>query len=207
MNYCLIAVVKYRLGILNKNKKLTLESALDGCVQKDDERSKAFIYKKYYGYILAVIIRYIKNEYDAEELVNETFIKAFKHLPKFNHVGEGNVLEKSFRGWLARIAANLSIDLLRSQKNMVTTDEVSEHDVNPVMVTVADKLYAEDILRLLDKLPEIQRVIFNLYEVEGYAHDEIGKLLNIPDSTSRTYLTRAKQKLRKLYMGEIVKGS
>jgi len=198
--------VKYRLGILNKNKTLTLESALDACVQENDERGKAFIYKKYYGYIIAVVIRYIKNENDAEELVNETFIKAFKHLPKFNRVGEGTILEKSFRGWLARIAANLSIDLLRSQKNMLTTEEVGEQDIKPVMINAADKLYADDILKLLDKLPEIQRLIFNLYEVEGYAHEEIGKLLNIPDSTSRTYLTRAKQKLRKLYIEEFAIG-
>jgi len=198
--------VKYRLGFINKDKTLTLESALDRCVQKNDERGKEFIYKRYYGYIIAVISRYVKNEYDAEELVNETFIKAFKNLPKFNRVGEGNILEKSFRGWLARIAANLSIDLLRTQKHMVAIDEVGEHDIKPVMINAADKLFAEDIMKLLDKLPEIQRLIFNLYEVEGYAHEEIGKLLNIPDSTSRTYLTRAKQKLRKLYVEEFAIG-
>lgn len=198
--------MKYRLGFINKDKTLTLESALDRCVQKNDERGKEFIYKRYYGYIIAVISRYVKNEYDAEELVNETFIKAFKNLPKFNRVGEGNILEKSFRGWLARIAANLSIDLLRTQKHMVAIDEVGEHDIKPVMINAADKLFAEDIMKLLDKLPEIQRLIFNLYEVEGYAHEEIGKLLNIPDSTSRTYLTRAKQKLRKLYVEEFAIG-
>lgn len=198
--------MKYRLGFLHKNKILTLESALDGCVQKNEERSKEFIYKKYYGYIIAVVSRYIKNEYDAEELVNETFIKAFKNLPKFNRVGEGTVLEKSFRGWIARIAANLSIDLLRTQKNMVAMDEIGEQDIKPVMINAADKLYAEDIMKLLERLPEIQRIIFNLYEIEGYAHEEIGKMLNIPDSTSRTYLTRAKQKLRKLYIEEFAIG-
>lgn len=192
--------MKYRLGYLNKKESLTLDGALDGCALKNDERSKEFIYKKYYGYVIAVITRYIKSEHDAEELVNETFIKAFKSLPKFNKVGDGEVLEKSFRGWLARIAANLSIDLLRSQKNMVAMEDIGEHDVRPVLINAADKLYAEDILKLLEQLPEIQRLIFNLYEIEGYAHEEIGKLLNIPDSTSRTYLTRAKQRLRKLYV-------
>ncbi len=179
---------------------------MDACVQTDAERAKEFIYKKYYGYVLAVVARYIKSEYDAEELVNETFIKAFKNLPRFNRVGEGNVLEKSFRGWLARIAANLSIDLLRSQKNMVAMEDVGEQEVKPVLVNASDKLFAEDILKLLERLPEIQRIIFNLYEIEGYAHEEIGKMLNIPDSTSRTYLTRAKQRLRKLYIEEFAIG-
>ncbi|MEH6306989.1 RNA polymerase sigma factor [Olivibacter sp. CPCC 100613] len=198
--------MNYRLGFLSKKKTLTLDSALDACVQKDEERAKEFIYKKYYGYVLAVVTRYVKNEYDAEELVNETFIKAFKNLPRFNRVGEGPILEKSFRGWLARIAANLSIDLLRSQKNMVAMEEVGEQDIKPVLINASDKLFAEDILKLLERLPEIQRIIFNLYEVEGYAHEEIGKMLNIPDSTSRTYLTRAKQRLRKLYLDEFAIG-
>lgn len=198
--------MNYRLGFLSKKKTLTLDSALDACVQKDEERAKEFIYKKYYGYVLAVVTRYVKSEYDAEELVNETFIKAFKNLPRFNRVGEGPILEKSFRGWLARIAANLSIDLLRSQKNMVAMEEVGEQDIKPVLINASDKLFAEDILKLLERLPEIQRIIFNLYEVEGYAHEEIGKMLNIPDSTSRTYLTRAKQRLRKLYLDEFAIG-
>jgi len=198
--------VKYHLGYLRKGKKLTLDGALDNCVQNDDERSKEFIYKKYYGYVVAVVTRYIKNENDAEELVNETFIKAFKNLLKFNKVGEEEVLEKSFRGWLARIAANLSIDLLRSQKNTLPLEDINEYDVQSGHIHVADKLHVTDILKLLDSLPEIQRIIFNLYEVEGYAHEEIGKILNIPDSTSRTYLTRAKQKLRKLYIEQFAVG-
>lgn len=69
-------------------------------------------------------------------------------------------------------------------------------------VMVTDRLAVEDILKLLNQIPDVQRSIFNLFEIEGYTHEEIGKMLDIPESTSRTYLTRAKQRLRKLYVEE-----
>ncbi|WP_157278395.1 RNA polymerase sigma factor [Olivibacter sitiensis] len=196
--------MNYRLGVIKKTKVLSLESALASCAQVGDERSKAFLYKRYYGYVAAVVRRYVKNDFDLEELVNETFVKAFSSINRFNRLGEEDALDKSFRAWLARIAANKSIDLLRAQKPTLNLDEVGEYEVQPVMVNVQDDLYAEDILKLLEMLPEIQRLIFNMFEIEGYSHEEIGKALQIPDSTSRTYLTRAKQKLRKYYLETFV---
>mgnify|MGYP003536871212 FL=1 len=100
---------------------------------------------------------------------------------------------------MARIAVNTSIDSLRSRKKSLMLDDVSEQDMLEHAVVIKDNLGTGDILALLDHLPEIQRSIFNLFEIEGYSHDEIGKLMGIPESTSRTYLTRAKQRLRKLY--------
>lgn len=158
------------------------------------------MYKKYYGYVAAVVKRYVKNDFDLEELVNESFVKAFSSLDKFDRTVEGDALDKSFRYWIARIASNKSIDLLRTKKEVLRLDDIGEHEVAPVVVTVQDHLYAEDIMKLLDRLPEIQRLIFNMYEIEGYSHEEIARELHIPDSTSRTYLTRAKQKLRKYYV-------
>lgn len=190
----------YRFGVLKKAKVLSLDSALESCALKGDERSKAFLYKKYYGYVAAVVKRYVKNDFDLEELVNESFVKAFSSLDKFDRTVEGDALDKSFRYWIARIASNKSIDLLRTKKEVLRLDDIGEHEVAPVVVTVQDHLYAEDIMKLLDRLPEIQRLIFNMYEIEGYSHEEIARELHIPDSTSRTYLTRAKQKLRKYYV-------
>src|SRR5690606_35695193 len=131
---------------------------------------------------------------------NESFIRAFNKIGTFNSEGLGDRFEKSFRAWLARIAVNISIDFLRAQKQLVALDDVPESELEHRPVPVSDGLHVEDIMKLMRKLPEIQRAIFNLYEVEGYSHEEVAKLLEIPESTSRTYLTRAKQKLRKLYL-------
>lgn len=182
---------------------LSLESAVKGCAQDGDERSKEFIYKACYGYVRAITLRYVKNEHDAEELTNESFIRAFSKIGTFNSTESGERLEKSFRAWLARIAVNISIDFLRARKQLLALDEVSEGDLEQQRVEVSGELHVEDIMKLLAQLPEIQRAIFNLYEVEGYSHEEVSALLSIPESTSRTYLTRAKKKLRKLYLASI----
>ncbi|UIR57743.1 RNA polymerase sigma factor [Sphingobacterium sp. SRCM116780] len=182
-----------------KQKQQTLKRALEECLQ-NREQGKAFVYKKYYGYLMAIIIRYVKSDVDAEELTNESFIRVFKRLDSFNSQVEEDVLEKSFRAWIGRIAANISIDFLRSKKHMTSLEDVNEGDLQVPMIYNSSSLEVSDILKLLHALPELQRVIFNLYEIEGFSHDEIAKQLNIPDSTSRTYLTRAKQKLRTLYL-------
>jgi len=184
---------------LKKRKQVTLKSALEDCL-RNREQGKAFVYKKYYGYLMAIIIRYVKSDVDAEELTNESFIRIFRRLDSFNHLVEDDVLEKSFRSWIGRIAANISIDFLRSKKEMTSLEDVAEGSLDVPRVYNSSNLEVDDIMKLLDSLPELQRVIFNLYEIEGFSHDEIAKQLHIPDSTSRTYLTRAKQKLRMLYL-------
>ena len=148
-------------------------------------------------------MRYVKNEHDAEELTNESFMRAFTKIGTFNSNDGGERFERSFRAWLARIAVNMSIDFLRAQKSFVDIDGIVEGDYEPQRVDVSSGLHVEDIMKLLLQIPEMQRTIFNLYEVEGYSHEEVALLLGIPESTSRTYLTRAKQKLRKLYLASV----
>ena len=151
---------------------------------------------------MAVVLRYINMEMEAEEAVNESFVKVFRKMEAFEMHAEDDVLEKTFRAWLARIAVNTSIDMLRAKKPTNFIEDTSDEDLKLHSVVMVDRLGVEDILKLLTKLPDIQRSIFNLFEIEGYSHEEIGELLNIPESTSRTYLTRAKQRLRKLYVEE-----
>jgi len=194
------------VGILNhyfkKKSPLTLKTALDECIMQDSERSKAFIYKRYYGYLMAVALRYLKEEMEAEDVINEAFVKVFRKIPDFQSHEDESILEKAFKGWIARITVNTCIDKLRGKRDVLLLDEVSDQDLHTHAVPIATSLEEKDILKLLYELPEIQRTIFNLYEIEGYSHEEISKDLNIPESTSRTYLTRAKSKLRKLYQQE-----
>jgi RNA polymerase sigma-70 factor (ECF subfamily) len=188
------------LGHSKKEFLLSLRRAIEACARKNSNKAKEFIYKQYYGYIMAVVLRYVKDSHDAEELVNECFIRVFKNMDRFKMNGEMDSLEKLFLGWMARISSNLSIDHLRAKKQVVLIDDHQQFEafVSPSKPSV--NLEVDDILKLLDTLPEVQRLIFNLFEVEGYSHEEIGLKLGIPESTSRTYLTRAKKKLRELYL-------
>ena len=187
---------------LKKRNPLTLKSALDDCLVHDSERGKSFVYKQFYGYLMAVAFRYVKEEMEAEDIVNESFVKIFKKLNTFECAEESQILEKSFKGWIARVTVNTAIDKLRTKKDLLNIDDVSDYEMLTHTVPIATTLEVNDILKLLYELPDIQRTIFNLYEIEGFSHEEIGKELNIPESTSRTYLTRAKSRLRKLYQKE-----
>lgn len=104
--------------------------------------------------------------------------------------------EDSFKGWFRRILVNTSVDYYRKNLKHSGAVDIDRVDAETYHPNVIDELSKEDILNLLRELPEVLRVIFNMYEIEGYRHDEIAAELQIPSSTCRTYLARAKEKLR-----------
>ncbi|SEQ89745.1 RNA polymerase sigma-70 factor, ECF subfamily [Pedobacter rhizosphaerae] len=186
-----------------KKRILSFEEILKGCV-KNDNGCKEMMYKSFYGYLLGIILRYTKNTSDSEELVNDCFIKIFKHIGTFKAPQNPEELKKSFKGWIAQIASRTAIDKIRTAKAKFYVDDLGE-DEHPVsQVSVTSDLHVNDILNLLNHLPDTHRLVFNLYEIEGFAHDEISKMLNFPESSSRVYLTRAKNKLRTLYLNTMV---
>ncbi|MFD2162910.1 RNA polymerase sigma factor [Paradesertivirga mongoliensis] len=159
-----------------------------GC-KSGDLKSQELLYKQFYGYAMGVGMRYLSNRDDAMEVVNDSFIKAFNGIKFFNE-------NQPFRAWLRRIIVNTAIDCHRKNlkhQNQEDIDLVVNHGK---AAEALENLSAKDILRLLDKLPEIHRTVFNMYELDGFNHDEIADMLNIPVSSSRVYLSRAKDKLR-----------
>lgn len=184
---------------INQTQVYSVECAVKACAQNSDTRSKEWLYKKFYGYLLAVSLRYVKNREDAEELVNECFVKVFSKINTFAGSSNPDSFEKLFRGWMAKICVNVSIDFLRTKKMFFSDDELPEESLTWSQADTATGLNVQDIFKLLERLSEIQRTIFNMYEIEGYSHEEIAKKLEIPESTSRTYLARAKQRLKELY--------
>jgi RNA polymerase sigma factor (sigma-70 family) len=152
-------------------------------------RSQEHLYKKYYAYALSVTLRFIPNREDAREVVNDAFVKAFTRLR--------NEIPDNFTGWLRQITVHTAVDHYRAnriRKEMLP--DIGEPQPQAVPEDVFDRLNAEDILILLEKLNETPRMVFILYEIEGYHHDEIAEMLKIEAVTSRSHLYRAKAFLR-----------
>lgn len=147
------------------------------------------LYKHFYGYAMGVSLRYLSERDDALEVVNDSFIKVFKAIQFYNET-------QPFKAWLRRIVVNTAIDLRRKNMKFQNNVDIEEAVYVGRQAEAVEQLSAKDILKLLDALPEVQKTVFNLYEIDGYSHDEIGDMLNIPVSTSRVYLSRAKEKLR-----------
>ena len=184
-------------------KILSFKAILKGCIKNKDS-CKELMYKSFYGYLMAITLRYTKNTFDSEELVNDSFIKIFKHLSTFKIPENPDHLQQAFKGWIAQIASRTAIDRLRTSKAHLYVEEVTELNHPLTQVSTASQLHVEDILKLLNQLPEMHRLVFNLYEIEGFSHEEISKMLHLPVSSSRVYLTRAKNKLRTLYSYDMV---
>lgn len=176
-----------------RNDDLSVEQQLIERCTKGDDKGKESLYRHFYAYAMGVGLRYSYSKDEALEIINDSFLKVFASVQKFDTAS-------SFKPWLRRIIINTAIDHYRKQKKHMEVIEVDENQMLPEdYEDIISKLTAEDILGLLNLLPEYQRLIFNLYEIEGYSHEEIGKKLGMTTSTSRSYLTRAKAKLRILF--------
>uniref|UniRef100_UPI004048DA99 RNA polymerase sigma factor n=1 Tax=Algoriphagus sp. TaxID=1872435 RepID=UPI004048DA99 len=169
---------------------LTDFELIDGCKRRSTLHEEYF-FKKYYGFVMGIGRSYVKSEDLAQEITQDTFLKFFDTVGKLNE-------ETLLKPWLRRIAVNTAIDYYRKNRKFRFQEEIEGHSLLQINENALDQLRYEEILKLLHQLPEDQSLVFNLYEVEGYSHKEIAEKLAITESSSRVYLTRAKQKLRQL---------
>jgi len=174
--------------------RITEEEIVGKCKQ-GSLKHQELLYKQFYGYAMGISARYSFNEDDAMEVVNDAFIKVFNNIATYNP-------DKPFRAWLRTIVVNTAIDRRRKEIKFLANTDLDSAVAVGTSATAIESLNAKDIMKLMKQLPQIQLTIFNMYEIDGYNHDEIGKMLNLPASSSRVYLSRAKDKLRQLITTE-----
>lgn len=159
---------------------------LAACIAHD-RLAQQTLYEQYYGYAFNVCVRYSRNEAEAREMVNDGFLRVFKGLESFDSTN-------AFRPWLKRVLVNSSLNYLRKKQTLlVSISDLDEPVFSELSVT---SLQYQDILAAIQHLPPMYRSVFNLYEIEGYTHDEISQELSISVVTSRSNLMRAKNKLK-----------
>lgn len=175
-------------------RSLLLENELkiiEGC-KRNEQKWQEALYRKYYSYGMSIALRYARLRDEAAEILNDCFMKVFDNIGQFNTA-------QPFKAWFRRILVNTSIDHYRKNLRLQHAAQIDEARHLESLNDTVELLSAEEILQLLDTLPEIYRITFNLYEIEGYSHKEIGELLGVNESTSRSTLTRAKKMLRLAY--------
>jgi RNA polymerase sigma-70 factor (ECF subfamily) len=158
-----------------------------------DQRAQELLYRRYFSFAMSVCVRYTGDQYDAMEVVNDSYMKVLGSIKDIDS-------SKSFRSWYGRILVNSAIDRYRRNTRHVSHLQLNDLETADGQEDpVSTELSANEILKLFDRLPDNYRVTFNLYEIEGYSHEEIGQMLDISASTSRSNLFRAKRMLRMLY--------
>src|SRR6187399_955323 len=178
---------------------MTEEAILQGCL-KNDSIAQRELYNKYSSKMLAVCYRFAHNREDAEDMLQEGFIKVFSQMHTFQNQG-------AFEGWVRRIIVHTCINNLK--KNKKFNESVDINNATSVLVreeSVPSIVQAKQVVECIRLLPLGYRTVLNLYAVEGYSHREIAKMLDIEESTSRSQYTRAKAMLEEILVKKRIIG-
>lgn len=170
---------------LPTHSAMTDEQLLEA-ILRQDAKAQRLLYERFARKMFGVCLRYTRNKEEAEDYLQDGFLKVFQKLSSFKKEG-------SLEGWIRRVIVNTCLDHIRNQK--LQWNELDELNEPVEAAVVIDKLHATDLLELIRQLPPGFRTVFNLYAIEGYSHKEIGGLLNISEGTSKSQFARARASL------------
>ena len=167
---------------------MTEEAILKGCLQNEPAAQRE-LYNRYSPKMLSVCYRFAHNREDAEDMLQEGFIKVFSQMHTFGNRG-------AFEGWIRRIIVHTCINILKKNKKFnESVDIIHATAIQVREESVPSIVQAKQVVECIRMLPIGYRTVLNLYAIEGYSHREIGEMLDIEESTSRSQYTRAKSML------------
>jgi RNA polymerase sigma-70 factor (ECF subfamily) len=167
-----------------------LQQLIDGC-KNQDRQSQEILYKRLYGFAMKICLRCTDNQSEASEVLNEGFFKAFTNIEKYDP-------KWPFKAWLGKIMYHASIDYYRANLKWANMEKLEKSDYPVNEAVVERKLEYEDLLAIVQQLPPAYRIVFNLYAIDGYSHEEIAQMVGISAGTSRSNLHKARQKLQQM---------
>lgn len=179
------------------NQIFSESDLIEGC-RRGDRKMQHELYNRFAPKMFGVCLRYAGNTEEAEDILQEGFIKVFNKMNSYR--GEG-----SFEGWIRRIFVNTAIEHFRKKIYLQPITETEENTVEGKYLSVLDNLAEKDIIQLVQQLSPGYRTVFNMYVVEGYSHKQIAEMLGISEGTSKSQLSRAKAILQELVKAFIEK--
>ncbi len=165
-----------------------IDQLLNACVAGIEQAQK-ILYKNYFSFGKSICLRYSSSREDAEEILNDSFMKVFKNLHKYDR-------QNPFKAWFRTICVNTSIDYYRRKDKLNYEFDDQHYEAEYHEPNAFEQISAEEILAQVQKLPPSYRTVFLMYAVDGYSHKEIADILNISEVTSRTNFLKARQKLQ-----------
>jgi len=173
------------------NSQPSTENILAGCLAKNRTSQQALV-SKYSGLLYSICRRYMSDDEKAKDVLQESFIKIFKSINSYDSS------KGAFEAWMRTIAVNTALSQIRKDKNL-------KFHLFPIndnhwfeSASIIDELNKQDLLKIIQQLPEGYRQVFNLYAIEGYKHKEIGDMLGLTEGTSRSQYSRAREQLKKM---------
>lgn len=165
------------------------DKIIQGCIE-NDRYCQRLLFKKYRGKMLGICLRYAKTRDEAEDVLIDAFLSVFTKIKDFRN-------ECNIELWIRRIVINTAINNYRKNLKHYYHGEVENYSDNFDLHTdIIDNMSVEEILKLIQDLPDGYRTVFNMYAIEGYTHQEIGEILGISEGTSKSQLFKARKLLQ-----------
>lgn len=177
------------------NDSIDLNELVRMC-KKGKRDAQQRLYKQLSPVLFGVCLRYAKDRTEAEDILQDGFVKIFTKLDTFKFDG-------SFEGWARRVVVNSALERYRKMNLMYTVSEIRDYDTQFSASDVLSEMSYNELLDMIQELTPQYRTVFNLYAIEGYSHQEIAKMLDISEGTSKSNLSRARcilqEKVESLY--------
>ena len=168
-----------------------IQILIEGC-KKNDRKSQELLYKKFYVAMASLCMRYISDQQNAMQVLNDGFLKVFRNIKSYDATKAG------FYTWLRKIIINTAIDFLRKFPVAYNNDLSALPEDTAIENSIIEKMNADELLSHIKRLPPATLIVFNLYTIDGFNHREIAEILGISEGTSKWHLSEARKQLKRL---------
>ena len=166
-----------------------IETLLDGC-RANQRRAQEQLYRQFYRFAMTVALRYSRDEMDAADIISHAFVKVLKSIRSYDS-GKG-----ALQTWIKKIVINEALDHIKARERFSYNVELETVPEPGIRNSVLEQMGADEIMKLIHKLPPATHAVFVLYAVEGYTHRQIAEKLKISEGTSKWHLSEARKSLQ-----------